>query len=156
MTTVILSGPALSITKSDAKYMALMDTDTRAVLCTAVFAPNISKTIQFSLGVNLTKTPDLIAVFTFIKAMGKQYQKTPIVLTDSDALVFSMAVSGAMTSTNTELLNSLASLTFVLQASVEAGEDNVQVRSIRFEGMNISGVKQLSKATDLALTINVS
>jgi hypothetical protein len=150
MNSVILSGPALSVTKSDAKYLLLFNTDTLKPVCNVMFAPNVSKNIQMGLNDNLALPDTFTAVLNFIAAVSKQFNKAPVALHDTDALVFALSLNAGIVSAG--LIGELiATMDFVVEASTitEGG-----VNKVRFAGMNIQGIKQLAAATDLTLTIN--
>lgn len=155
MNPVILSGPALAVTKSDAKYLALFDTELRKTMCNVMLAPNTSKNLQLTLNNNLSDIEVFKSVLVFLQAVGRQFNKAPIVLTDSDALVFSMALSAGYVSSNIDVTNLLATMDFVVEAGVTLPGETGQVNKIRLHGLSIKGIKQLAKASDLTLTITL-
>jgi hypothetical protein len=154
MNTVILSGPASAISKSDAKYMALMDTDTRNLVCTVMWAPNINRNLQLKLNNNLGRIDVFAAAITFLSSVLKQHKDVPVLAIDGDALVLALALGAGYLSTNTELTELMAGMSFVVEASV-ANANGVTSNSVRFVGMNIQGIKQLATATDLVLTVTM-
>jgi hypothetical protein len=157
MSYVIVSGPALSTTKSDAKYLALMSLgDKPALVCTITFAPNLGKQLTLNLNKNLSVAADFAAALQFIQTVAKQHKGIPVVAIDVDALVFSIALSTAMASTDNTIGELLATMNFVVDATAEATtQTNKPANSIRFTGLNIHGIKKLSSATDIKMTVTI-
>jgi hypothetical protein len=149
----ILSGPALAISPSSSRYYALMNTDDHSFIGSL----EVNKSTQvYALHLNsdLKSADDLGSLMSFLVALAKQYKGQEITVTDSDAVVLAMALSANVASTDSQIVAGWTSLEFTLDAvssAVQAGI-NTPVR-LRFVGTSLQGIKQITTASNITLSI---
>jgi hypothetical protein len=149
----ILAGPALAIDPSSSRYYALMNTDT-ASFVGSVEVNKSTKVYVLSLNNNLQESDDLGALLSFLGAIAKQYKGQNIIATGNAALVLAMALSNNVASTNPQIVQGWTSLSFTLEAVADSAFTGAQTQvKVRFTGTNLSGVKALSSANKITLTI---
>lgn len=150
----ILAGPALAIDPSSSRYYALMNTDT-ASFVGSVEVNKKTKVYVLSLNSNLQSTDDLGNLLSFISALAKQYKGESIIATGNAALVLSIALSNNVASTNAQIVQGWTSLNFLLEAVADSTMTGAQTPvRVRFTGTNLQGIKSITNASSIKLTVS--
>lgn len=150
----ILAGPALAIDPNSSRYYALMNTDI-ASFVGSVEVNKATKVYVLSLNNNLQESDDLGALLSFLSAIAKQYKGQNIIATGNAALVLAMALSNNVASTNPQIVQGWTSLSFTLEAVADSTMTGAQTPvKVRFTGINLQGIKQITNASSITLTIS--
>lgn len=150
----ILAGPALAVDPSSSRYYALMNTD-NASFVGSLEVNRTTKVYVLSLNSNLQSTDDLGALLAFVTAIAKQYKGQNIVATGNAALVLALALASNVTSTQTQIVQGWTSLNFTLEAVADSTMTNAQSPvKVRFTGANLQGIKNITNASSVTLTIS--
>jgi hypothetical protein len=108
-----------------------------------------------SLNSDLQSTDDLGALLSFVKALAKQYKGENIVATGNDALVLALALAANVASTQERIVQGWTSLNFTLEAVADSTLTNAQAPvKVRFTGANLQGIKNITNASSITLTIS--
>jgi len=150
----ILAGPALAIDPSSSRFYALMNTDT-ASFVGSVEVNKKTKVYVLSLNSNLQSTDDLGNLLSFISALAKQYKGESIIATGNAALVLSIALSNNVASTHAQIVQGWTSLNFLLEAVADSTMTGAQTPvRVRFTGTNLQGIKNITNASSIKLTVS--
>jgi hypothetical protein len=150
----ILAGPALAIEPSSSRYYALMNTEI-ASFVGSVEVNKASKVYLLSLNSSLQSADDLGALLSFLTALAKQHKGENITATGNAALVLAIALANNVASTNTQIVQGWTSLNFVLEAVADSTVTGAHTPvKVRFTGSTLQGIKQITNASSITLTIN--
>ena len=150
----ILAGPALAIDPSSSRFYALMNTDTASCVG-SVEVNKKTKVYVLSLNSNLQSTDDLGNLLSFISALAKQYKGESIIATGNAALVLSIALSNNVASTHAQIVQGWTSLNFLLEAVADSTMTGAQTPvRVRFTGTNLQGIKNITNASSIKLTVS--
>lgn len=154
MSYSILAGPILAVDPNSSRYYALMNTDTSSFVG-SVEVNRKTKVYVLSLNSDLQSTDDLGALLSFVTAVAKQYKGESIVATGNAAVVLAMALSANVASTQAQIVQGWTSLNFTLEAVADSTMTDAQAPvKIRFTGANLQGVKNITSAYNITLTIS--
>lgn len=150
----ILAGPALAVDPSSSRYYALMNTDD-ASFVGSLEVNRKTNVYVLSLNSTLQSADDLGALLAFLVAIAKQYKGQNIVATGNAALVLSMALAASVASTQAQIVQGWTSLNFTLEAVADSTITSAQTPvKVRFTGANLQGIKNITNASAITLTIS--
>jgi len=154
MSYIIMSGPALAITASSLKYLALLNTAPKRSLVASVEIDVQGKALRLALNSPLTADADLDALLSFLIAVVNQYKGQSIIVRDEDALTLAMAMGAKVTSTDPVIVSAWTTLNFTIEATSGTTTPSGRTPKMRFTGTNIANIKALSSATSVTFTIS--
>jgi hypothetical protein len=155
MKTVILGGPALALDNSiRTRHYTIVDIEDSVQIATIVFDID-AKTrnlIIHRTGSSEGPSEEITsAVCRLMKAVAPNYVSVPITADDSNAVALAFLLSGNVTSSDPDIVAAWTSLNFELEMSHTQRDGTTN--KLRFTGANIRGMKDISTADTITLTV---
>jgi hypothetical protein len=151
MKTVILGGPALALDNSiQTRHYTIVDTADSTQIASIVI--NLANKTRNLIIHRHDQTEEVTAaVCRLLKSIAPNYVSIPITADDSNAVSLAYLLSGNVASSDPDIVAAWTSLNFVLEMS-NTSSDGV-TNQIRFTGANMAGIKNISTASTVTLTI---
>jgi hypothetical protein len=151
MNTVILGGPALALDNSiKTRHYTIIDSDDGEQLASLIIDVD-AKTQALIIHQTDYSEDATAALCRFLKACSPTYSSIPITADDGNAVSLAYMLSNNVASSNPAIVYAWTSFNFELEMRSENKDGTVT--KIRFLGANMKGIKNISTATSITLTI---
>lgn len=151
MKTVILGGPALALDNSiKTRHYTIIDTEDAAQIASLTIDVE-AKTRALTIHKSDNSEASTAAVCRFLKAVFPTYGSIPFTADDGNAVALAYMLNNNISSSNPDIVSAWTSFEFALEMRNESKDGTVT--KVRFTGANMRGIKDISTATAITLTV---
>jgi hypothetical protein len=151
MKPVILGGPALSLDPSiQTRHYTLIDSDDSTQIVSLAIDVE-AKTRTLYLHKSDYSEASTSAVCKFLKAVFPTYGSIPFTADDGNAVALAYMLSNNVASNDPSIVSAWTSFNFEIEMRSQNKDGSVS--KIRFLGANMKGIKDISTATSITLTV---
>jgi hypothetical protein len=151
MKTVILGGPALALDNSiQTRHYTLIDVDDSTQIASLAIDVD-AKTRTLYIHKSDYSEDATAAVCKFLKSVFPTYGSIPFTADDGNAVSLAYMLSNNVASNNPSIVAAWTSFNFEIEMRSQNKDGTVS--KIRFLGANMKGIKDISTASSITLTV---
>lgn len=151
MKTVILGGPALALDNSiPTRHYTVIDVEDATQIASLVIDVD-AKTRNLIIHKSDYSEEATSAVCKFLKSVFPTYGSIPFTADDGNAVSLAYMLSNNVASNDTSIVSAWTSFNFELE--MRSQNKDGSTTKVRFLGANMKGIKDISTATSITLTV---
>jgi hypothetical protein len=151
MKTVILGGPALALDNSiQTRHYTIIDVEDGTQIASLIIDVD-AKTRNLVIHKSDYSEAATSAVCKFLKSVFPTYGSIPFIADDGNAVSLAYMLSNNVSSSDPSIVSAWTSFNFEIEMRSQNKDGSVS--KIRFLGANMKGIKDISTATSITLTV---